>query len=160
MILTWTVADIPPVYSREKVTAMIGRACDAWSKALAGKVRFQFLSPDEVEDDEADLVFKWGRLDNPLLLAQHEKIGDVDLITFRDVKHNGTPQVWEFTLWDHIKIGAVHFLSVVLHELGHSLGCKDHVAPGAGCMEPNRNKRWTKPTAADVALILKTLRAQ
>lgn len=158
MILTWTVADVPSVYSRKRVMAVLERACDAWSKALSGKVRFQYLTPDEAEDEQADIVFGFARLTDKANLGHHAQVGEASVITFRDSLHNGAPQVWEFTFLDRFKAGAAHFLSVALHEIGHALGCKDHVAPGAGCMEPDRNKRWLKPTRADIELVIKTLR--
>lgn len=158
MIFTWTLSNVPAVYSREKVTAVLERACDAWSKALSGKVRFLYLAPDEIEDD-ADIVFAFAKIENPKWVAHHKKFGSSSLIRFRDTNANGTPHTWAIT-WIERKLGlrSSCLLNSALHELGHAMGCEEHLPPGQGCMEEQRRFRYTKPTKADVELVLKYLK--
>jgi hypothetical protein len=159
MIFTWTLDNHPSAYSRDEVTAAIARACDAWSKALSGKVRFQLLEPDEAEEESADIMLGFAKIENPRWVAEHKKEGNVSLIRFRDTNADGTAHTWAISRTERFfGLRDSCLLNSTLHELGHAMGCPDHVPPGQGCMEEQRGFRYTKPTRADVELVLKHLK--
>jgi len=157
MTLTYAIEETAP-YSRAAVMACVAKACSAWSKALSGYgVRFQPLGDDE-DEEQADITFRFGRIDDPNWIACHRRWGGASVITFRDSHASGKAASWAITAWDRFfGLKDICLLTCALHEIGHALGFTGHVAPGVGCMEANQNQRWTKPTLTDVAAVLPAL---
>lgn len=156
MILTVAIEKTSP-YDRKAVAACVTLACDAWSKALAGRVRFQPMADDE-DEEPPDITFRFGRIDNDAWIAQHKRWAAASVITFRDSYTSGKPHSWAISGWARFwgrKDSCL--LTCALHEIGHALGFTGHVAPGEGCMEAKQDQRWTKPTLTDVAAVLANL---
>jgi hypothetical protein len=155
MTLTYAIEQTAP-YRRAAVLACVAKACDAWSKGLSGYgVRFQPIDEDE---DLADITFRFGRIDNPNWIACHRRWGGASVITFRDSYTSGKPHSWAINGWDRFwGLKDSCLLTCALHEIGQALGFTGHVATGAGCMEANQDRRWTKPTPVDVSAVLKSL---
>ena len=157
MTRTYAIEQTLP-YDRKAVVACVAKACSAWSRALSGYgVRFEPLADDE-DEDMADITFRFGRIDNEAWIAQHKRWAAASVITFRESYTSGKPHSWAINRWDRfwgLKDNCL--LTTALHEIGHALGVTGHVAPGAGCMEANQDRRWTKPTAVDVAAVLPAL---
>jgi hypothetical protein len=159
MILTFAIEETAP-YSRAAVVACVAKACEQWSKALAGRVRFQPLADDE-DEELADLTFRFGRLDNDAWIAQHKRWGGAGVITFRNSASSGKAHTWAVTGWERFwGLKQYCVLTVAMHELGHALGAPGHLPPGQlGVMTENLGSaRYRRPTKADTDFILDHLK--
>jgi hypothetical protein len=159
MILTVAIEETAP-YARKAVAACVALACDEWSKALSGRVRFQLLPDDEAEE-EPDITIRFGRIANEAWIAHHQKLGAVSVITFRDSRATGAAVTWAVTGWERFwGLKQYCLLTVAMHELGHALGAPGHLPPDQlGVMTENLGgARYRRPTKADTDFIFAHLK--